>query len=49
MFDSNIHGLANDFLYTEEQARAVSVSAEGILEALQKIYNAKFLVNEIGH
>lgn len=48
-FDSNIHGLANDFLYTEEQARAVSVSAQGIIEALKNIYNAKFLANEIGH
>jgi len=48
IFDSNIHGLANDLLYTEEQARAVSVSSQAILEALRKIYNAKFLAEEIG-
>ncbi len=49
LFDSNIHGLVNDFLYTEEQARAVSVSSQAIIEALKRIYDAKFLVNEIGH
>ena len=48
IFDSNIHGLANDLLYTEEQARAVSVSSQAIIEALRKIYNAKFLAEEIG-
>ncbi len=48
IFDSNIHGLANDLLYTEEQARAVSVSSQAIIEVLRKIYNAKFLAEEIG-
>jgi hypothetical protein len=48
IFDSNIHGLANDLLYTEEQARAVSVSSQAIIEALRKIYNAKFLAEEVG-
>ena len=48
IFDSNIHGLANDLLYTQEQARAVSVSSQAIIEALRKIYNAKFLAEEIG-
>jgi len=48
IFDSNIHGLANNLLYTEEQSRAVSVSSQAIIEAMRKIYNAKFLAEEIG-
>lgn len=49
VFDSNVQGLANDFVYGEVQARTVSVSSQAILEALRKIYNAKFLADEIGH
>lgn len=48
-FDSNIHGLANDYVYTEKQARAIMVSSQAILEALRKIYKAGFLADEIGH
>jgi hypothetical protein len=47
IFDGNIQSLALDFVYTEEQARAVSVSALGILEGLRKIYEATPLANEI--
>jgi hypothetical protein len=36
-----------DFAYSEEQARAVSVDAQGIVEALRKIYEANELADEI--
>jgi hypothetical protein len=47
IFDSNIQGLALDYYYTEEQARAVSVDSRGILEALRKLYEAEALVTEL--
>ena len=47
IFDSNIHGLAWDYFYTDEKARAVSVDAQGIIEALGKIYDAKSVVDEL--
>jgi hypothetical protein len=47
IFDGNIHSLALDFLYTEEQARAISVDSRGIMEALRKVYDATELVEEL--
>lgn len=47
IFDGNIQSLVLDFIYTDEQARAVSVHSAGILEALKKIYRAERLVKEI--
>jgi hypothetical protein len=47
IFDSNIQGLALDYFYTDEQARAVSVDARGIVEALRNVYEAKALVEEL--
>ncbi len=47
IFDGNIHSLVLDFIYTEEQARAVSVHSAAILEALRKIYDASRLVKEL--
>lgn len=48
IFDGNIQSLTSDYLYTDQQARAVSVSGVGILEALRSIYGANDLVDEIG-
>ena len=48
IFDGNIQSLTSDYLYTDQQARAVSVSGVGIIEALKSIYGAKSLVDEIG-
>jgi hypothetical protein len=47
IFDGNIQSLALDYFYTEDQARAVSVDARGILEALGKVYDAHGLVEEL--
>ena len=47
IFDGNIQSLVLDFLYTDEQARALSVDSRGILESLRKVYDAKKLVGEL--
>ena len=48
IFDGNIQSLTSDYLYSDQQARAVSVSGVGILEALRSIYGADDLANQIG-
>jgi hypothetical protein len=47
LFDGNLQSLVWDFIYTEEEARAISVHAAGILEALRAIYRADALVGEL--
>ncbi len=48
IFDGNIQSLANDFLYSEVQGRAVSVDSRGILEALRKAYpRSRRIVREL--
>ena len=47
IFDGNIHSLVLYFIYTDEQARAVSVHSAGIIEALRSVYNAEALVTEL--
>ena len=47
VFDGNIQSLAWNFIYEEEQARAVHVDSRGILEALRQIYGATGLVGEL--
>jgi len=47
IFDGNIQSLVLDFVYTDVQARALSVDSRGILESLQKVYEAKGLVAEL--
>jgi len=46
-FDGNLESLPDTFLYTDEQARAVHVTAQGIVEALRKVYRADALLNEL--
>ena len=48
IFDGNIQSLTSDYLYTDQQARAVSVSGVGIIHALRKIYGAQKLADSIG-
>jgi hypothetical protein len=47
IFDGNIQSLTEDFLYTEVQSRALSVHSSAIIEALQKVYNARPLAHEL--
>jgi hypothetical protein len=47
IFDGNIQSLVLDYIYTEEQSRAVAVHSAGILEALRNVYRADWLVAEI--
>jgi hypothetical protein len=47
LFDGNIHSLICDLQYTEVQGRSVSVDIRGIVEAMDKIYQAKELLNEL--
>ena len=47
IFDGNIESLVLDYIYTDQQARAVAVHSAGILEALRKIYSANRLVAEL--
>jgi hypothetical protein len=48
LFDGNLESLPNTYLYADDQARAVHVSAEGIAEALSKVYHADRLLRELG-
>jgi hypothetical protein len=47
IFDGNIQSLVLDGIYTDAQARAVSVDSAAIIEALRKVYDAQSLVNEL--
>jgi hypothetical protein len=51
IFDGNLPSLVWDFVYTQEQGRAIAVHSAGILEALRKVYGADWLVAELlgGH
>ncbi len=46
-FDRNRHGLVRNFVYTDVQARHISVHSRAVLEALRKLYGAKELLAEL--
>jgi hypothetical protein len=48
IFDGNIQSLTSDFYYSEDQARAISVHAGAIREALRNIYGAADVANQLG-
>lgn len=47
IFDGNIQSLVLDCIYSEKQARAVSVDSAAITEALRKVYDAGALADEL--
>jgi hypothetical protein len=47
IFDGNIQSLVLDCIYTDSQARAVSVDSAAIIEALRNVYDAQPLVDEL--
>ena len=46
-FDRNRHGLVRNFVYTDHQARHISVHSSAIVESLRKLYDADGLVKEL--
>ena len=48
LFDGNLEGLPNRYVFTDESARSVHVASQGIIEALRSVYGAKSLVKELG-
>jgi hypothetical protein len=48
VFDGNIESLTLTYLYSDEQARAVHVAVQGIVEALRTVYGAGALLRELG-
>jgi len=47
IFDGNAYSHVLNYFYTDEKARAISVSTEGIEETLKSIYRAKRILKEI--
>jgi hypothetical protein len=48
LFDGNLEGLPNRFVYTDKDARSVHVASQVIIEALRVVYGAKSILAELG-
>src|SRR5262249_20431460 len=47
IFDGNIESLTGNFVYIEENNRAVAVESTAIIEVLRKVYDAASVANEL--
>jgi hypothetical protein len=47
IFDGNIQSLTANFIYTDEQCRALAVHSNGIIEALRRVYRTQSLIAEL--
>jgi hypothetical protein len=47
-FDGNLESMPDTYLYSDEQARAVHVAVQGIVQALDQAYKATALLSELG-
>jgi len=47
VFDSNIEGVSNRFIFSTDVGRTVSVHSRGIVEALRKMYDGSRIANEL--
>jgi hypothetical protein len=49
LFDGNLEGLPNRFVYREKSERSVHVANNAIVEALRKVYSADAILKELGY
>ncbi len=49
VFDGNIESLSGNYIYLPDRARSVSVDARGMLEALDAVYEADRIVEELAN
>lgn len=47
LFDGNLEGLPNRYLFRDERERSVHVASQGIIESLRKVYKADRVVREM--
>ncbi len=48
IFDGNLESLPGDYVYDDRKARSVSVHSSAIREALQYVYDAEHIVDQLG-